>query len=218
MISKIAHELRSPLTSVKGFSATLVSRWDRFTDEQRLDLVRTIHSDAERMGRIISEVLDLARLEANQLELHRSSVEVDRIVAKAVDNVSSLPGAERIVVDIPEDLLVLADPERLQHVFFNLIENAVKFSEEGPVEITAGLDTETAVVRVGDRGVGIEDERVGEIFMGPGPTGQSATPLGTGLGLYLTKKLIEAHGGTIEVESKQGQGSVFTVRLPAVTG
>ena len=76
MISKIAHELRSPLTSVKGFSATLLGRWDRFTDEQRFELVEAIHADAERMGRIVSEVLDLARLESDRLELHRTQVEL----------------------------------------------------------------------------------------------------------------------------------------------
>src|SRR3712207_2735425 len=86
LISKIAHELRSPLTSVKGFSATLVKRWDRFTDEQRLQFVETIHSDAERMGRIVSEVLDLARLEANRLEIHPVEVAVAGIARQSAEH------------------------------------------------------------------------------------------------------------------------------------
>ncbi len=217
MISKIAHELRSPLTSVKGFSATLLSRWDRFDDTQRYGLIEAIHSDAERMSRIVSEVLDLARLESNQLELNKQSVQVDAILNKAVDNVSSLDGADRIDISVSDTVVALADPDRLQHILFNLVENAVKFSDEGPIEVVAMHSDGTVVIRVSDKGVGITPERLGDIFHGPGPTGQSATPRGTGLGLYLTKKLVEAHGGTIEVSSTVNEGSTFIVSLPAVT-
>lgn len=217
MISKIAHELRSPLTSVKGFSATLLSRWERFSDEQRYGLIEAIHSDAERMSRIISEVLDLARLESDRLELNKQSVQVSSVLDKAVDNVSSLDGADRIAVDAPAGIMAHADPERLQHILFNLVENAVKFSDEGAIEIVAIQQNSSVVISVTDRGVGIASERLGDIFLGPGPTGQSATPMGTGLGLYLTKKLVEAHGGTIEVASTADEGSTFTVSLPAAT-
>src|ERR671910_1340909 len=86
LISKIAHELRSPLTSVKGFSATLVKRWDRFTDEQKLQFVETIHADAERMGRIVSEVLDLARLETGRFELNPTAVNAKATVDRAVED------------------------------------------------------------------------------------------------------------------------------------
>src|ERR687895_1197766 len=108
MISKIAHELRSPLTSVKGFSATLLKRWDRFNDEQRLQFVETIHADAERMGRIISEVLDLARLESGRLELHPDDVQVAAVARKAVEQLGSGP-EDRVVVDIDSSVVVHAD-------------------------------------------------------------------------------------------------------------
>src|SRR5918994_5081612 len=91
LISKIAHELRSPLTSVKGFSATLVKRWDRFTDDQKLQFVETIHSDAERMGRIVSEVLDLARLESGRLEIHPADVEIAPIARQSAEHLRELP-------------------------------------------------------------------------------------------------------------------------------
>jgi len=214
LISKIAHELRSPLTSVKGFSATLVDRWDRFTDEQRLQFVETIHADAERMGRIISEVLDLARLEAGRLELHPNDVQVATIARKAVDQ---LPGApeDRIVVDVDPAVIVHADPERLGHVLTNLVENAVKFSDEGPITVSATRAGDSVEIVVTDEGVGIEEERQGEIFSGPAPSGQRSGPSGTGLGLYLTRRLVEAHSGSISVDSKPGQGARFTVKLPA---
>ena len=215
MISKIAHELRSPLTSVKGFSSTLLGRWERFSDEQRYELVEAIHSDAERMGRIVSEVLDLARLEADRLELHRTQVQIDGLASKAVQHVSRLPGAERVVMDVREDLTAFIDGDRILHVLTNLVENAVKFSDEGAILVRGWTSEGGVEVAVSDEGVGIEAERLPDIFSGPGPTGQKATPLGTGLGLYLSRRLVEAHGGTLEVDSTEGKGSTFIMRVPA---
>ena len=209
MISKIAHELRSPLTSVKGFSATLVKRWDRFTDEQRLQFIETIHHDAERMGRIVSEVLDLARLEAGRLELQLQPVSVREVASKAVANHSALGGADRVRIDIADDLTVQADPERLGHALSNLVENAIKFSDEGPIVVAA----RDGAITVSDEGVGIAPDLIGEIFSGPAPHAQKSGPSGTGLGLYLTRRLVEAHGGSITVDSEVGKGSTFTIRL-----
>lgn len=216
MISKIAHELRSPLTSVKGFSSTLVGRWDRFTDEQRRQFVETIHSDAERMARIVSEVLDLARLEANRLELNLQRVELRVLVDKSVQSQAELAGAERVIVDIDEDVAAWADPERLTHVISNLIENAIKFSDDGPIEITAERVAEGSILlQVRDRGVGISPEVLPHVFQGPASSAQKATPSGSGLGLYLSRRLVEAHGGTIRVDSEERSGSTFSVTLPA---
>lgn len=215
LISKIAHELRSPLTSVKGFSATLINRWDRFTDEQRLEFVETIHRDAERMGRIVSEVLDLARLESGRLELNQTRVELGAVAAKVAQQVSELPGAERLVLDVEEDLTAWADPARLEHVIFNLVENAIKFSDDGAIELAGRRDADAVEITVRDRGVGIDDERLPTIFGGPQPATQRATPSGSGLGLYLSRRLVEAHGGTLSVDSKVGAGSTFFVRLPS---
>jgi signal transduction histidine kinase len=219
MISKIAHELRSPLTSVKGFSAMLVTRWDRFTDEQRFQFVETIHSDAERMGRIVTEVLDLARMEAGRLELHPVNVAVSDLVQNALDRLTELPGTERIETHIPPDLTVWADAERLEGVVANLVENGVKFSDEGPVLIEATSTPEGMVaISVRDEGVGIAPDDIENVFAGPGGTTSRATPSGSGLGLYLSRGLIEAHGGSITVDSKLNRGSVFTVTLPAGVG
>ena len=214
MISKIAHELRSPLTSVKGFSATLIGRWDRFDDKQRYELVEAIHADAERMGRIVSEVLDLARLETDRLELHPRQIELKEVAVKAAEHVARLPGSERVEVNVPDGLVAHVDGERIEHVLTNLIENAVKFSEDGAIKVSGRTVEGVAEVSVTDSGVGIEEERLGAIFSGPGPTGQAATPLGTGLGLYLSRKLVQAHGGTLEVVSTAGEGSTFTMKVP----
>ena len=214
MISKIAHELRSPLTSVKGFSSTLIRRWDRFTEEQKFQFVETIHADAERMGRIVSEVLDLARMESGRLELHQQNVDLAALTEKAAGHHAALPGSDRVKVDVPEGLRAFADPDRLEHVLGNLVENAIKFSDEGEILISGREAGDNVEISVADGGVGIEEERLGTVFMGPGPTGQKATPSGTGLGLYLSKRLIDAHGGTLSVSSTPGEGSTFTVSLP----
>jgi signal transduction histidine kinase len=214
LISKIAHELRSPLTSVKGFSSTLVKRWDRFTDEQRLQFVETIHQDAERMARIVSEVLDLARLEANRLELRREQAEIAPIAKKAVDQLAGVPGAERIQLEVDAADRAWVDPARLEIVLFNLIENAVKYSEDGPITVSATTNDGGLEVIVSDEGVGIEQARLPTLFDGPAPAGQAATPSGSGLGLLLAKKLVEAHNGAISVSSSPGQGSRFAVTVP----
>jgi signal transduction histidine kinase len=215
LISKIAHELRSPLTSVKGFSATLVKRWDRFTDEQKLQFVQTINSDAERMGRIVSEVLDLARLESGRLELHRTQIDLSAIAVKATEHLSSLPGADRVKIDVPDGFMAFGDAERLQHVIGNLLENAIKFSDDGDIVVAAESQDGHVTFSVTDAGVGIDPERLPEIFKGPAPAGQRSGPSGSGLGLYLTRRLIEAHGGEISVDSRLQEGSTFTVTLPA---
>ena len=215
MISKIAHELRSPLTSIKGFSATLVKRWDRFTEEQKLQFLETILSDANRMSRIVSEVLDLARLEADRLELLPNDAHVASATEKAVASIGSLDGVDRISTDVPDDLTVWSDAERLERVIATLLENSVKFSEDGPVTLTARDSGPTVTIEVSDKGIGIEPDRIDSVFAGPGPTGQMAGPTGTGLGLYLARQLVEIQGGTLTVQSKVGDGSTFTVTLPS---
>ena len=214
LISKIAHELRSPLTSVKGFSSMLITRWDRFTDEQRYQFVETIAADAERMGRIVSEVLDLARMETGRIELTKSMVELKPLVEAAADRSAELPGAERVVIEVEDELTAWADADRLESVIANLIENAIKFSDEGAVTIVArGLDSNTEI-SVTDEGVGIAPELLPQVFSGPAEPGGRATPTGSGLGLYLSRGLIELHEGHIAADSALGKGSTFTVTLP----
>ncbi len=218
LISKIAHELRSPLTSVKGFSATLVKRWDRFTDEQRFQFVETIHADAERMGRIVSEVLDLARLEANRLEIHPQEVSIRGIAEQSAEHLAGLAGGDRVTVEVEETITAFVDPERLGHMLRNLIENAIKFSDEGAITVSARNAGDDVEVAVTDAGIGIESDRIPDLFSGPAPSGQRSGPSGTGLGLYLTRRLAEAHGGSISVTSEHEKGSVFVLSLPANAG
>jgi signal transduction histidine kinase len=215
LISKSAHELRSPLTAVQGFSGTLVKRWDRFSDEQRLQLVETIYADAQRMGRIISEVLDLARMESGRLELNLEDVALHELAQRVAESATRLPGGDRLEVAVPEDVRLRADATRLEHLLHNLVENGIKFSDEGRVELGARSSSGGMIeIWVQDRGIGIAPERQPELFSGAAPHGQRSAPTGTGLGLYLAKRVVDAHGGSIEVRSEPDVGSTFTVRLP----
>lgn len=215
MISKIAHELRSPLTSVKGFSSMLIAKWDRFTDEQRRQFVETIHADAERMGRIVTEVLDLARMEAGRLELNPVPVALKEIAQRAITRMQDLPGHDRIEMAVPDDLTAWVDPERMEAVIANLLENALKFSDSGRIAVEGHSSVDGIVeLTVSDNGVGIESHRLPHVFAGPSSDYSRATPSGTGLGLYLSRGLVEAHGGSIGVDSRPGRGSVFTISIP----
>jgi signal transduction histidine kinase len=215
MISKIAHELRSPLTSVKGFSSMLIAKWDRFTDEQRRQFVETIHADAERMGRIVSEVLDLARMEAGRLQLNLVPVPLNELAQRATARMQDLPGHERIELDIPADLTAWVDPERMEAVIANLLENALRFSDSGRIAVEGRSSVDGKVeLAVSDNGVGIESHRLPDVFAGPSSDHLQATPSGTGLSLYLSRGLVEAHGGSIDVDSRPGRGSIFTITIP----
>lgn len=213
LISLTAHELRSPLTSVKGFSSTLLKRWDRFTDEQRLELIRTISIDADRMSRIITEVVDLARLESGRFELHPNVVRVDAVARGALEQLERLEGSDRVEVEIDGSLEAWADADRLSHVLFNVIENAIKYSADGPIVVSSSRSGDQVQISVTDSGEGIAPSRIPELFDGPG--GQGSKPTGTGLGLYLTKRIVDAHGGSISVTSTPSEGSTFTITLPA---
>ena len=204
----MAHDLRSPLTSLKGFSGMLATKWDRFDDAQKLEFVEAISFDAGRMARIVTQVIDLARLEAGRLELKQTRKPVAEIARAAERTVAHVGGADRIEVDVPDDLIVHADPERLELVLSNLLENALEFSDEGAIVLAARSEDGSVVIEVRDSGPGIEAEQVSEIFVG------APSESGAGVGLYLGRGIIELHGGRLEVETAPGRGSVFTVALP----
>jgi len=214
LISEAGHELRSPLTSIKGFSSTLVKRWDRFTDEQRLQFIETIHADSERMSRIVSEVLDLARAEAGRLELQLGPVDLSVSTKMVLERLEDQAGIERVEVDIPDGLSAWTDRERFERSLENLVENAIKFSDEGAVRVSASEEHDDVLVTIADSGEGIAPERLPHLFSGPGPRGQKA-PTAMGLGLLLTKQTLRAQGASISVESQLGAGTTFTIKLPA---
>ena len=231
LVSTVAHELRSPLTSVKGFTATLLNKWGRFTDDQKRVMLETVNADADRVTRLITELLDVSRIESGRMEVHRQLVDLPdrarRIIAGRVA-AGDAEGRFRLEVHsgLPETWL---DADKIDQILGNLVENAVRHGA-GIVTIVvepARMDDEAAgapdavAVSVRDQGEGISPEvapRVFRRFWRGKPRGGSRRGQhggGTGLGLYIVKGLVEAHGGTIGVRCAPGGGAEFRFILPA---
>lgn len=219
LVSTVAHEIRSPLTGVKGFTATLISRWDRFTDEQKLTMLSAIEADADRVNRLLLDLLDVSRIDAGRLELRRQVVDLATIVRRVVDaRVASGVAQDRFTVAVAPGLPDLwADPDKVAQIIGNLVENAVVHGG-GLVSVDlapAVLDSEpAATVTVADQGSGIGPEIRSRIFSRFWRHGRAG---GTGLGLYIVKGLVEAHGGSVEVGDAPSGGANFQILLPAGT-
>jgi signal transduction histidine kinase len=215
LVATVAHELRSPLTGVKGFVATLLSRWDRLNDDQKKLMLNTVNSDADRLSRLIVELLDVARIDTGRLSLYPRPVDFTQAVERVLASVRAGTGGE-IVLDAAPDLpQVFADPDKFVQVVTNLVENAVRHGE-GVVRITLeplGGDTPYPGVRmhVDDEGEGISPDirtRVFTKFWKHGTRG------GSGLGMYIVHGLVTAHGGSIEIGEAPGGGARITISWP----
>lgn len=225
LVSTVAHELRSPLTSVKGFTATLLARWERFTDEQKKHMLTVVNHDADRVTRLLAELLDVSRIEAKRLELHRQVVDVPAAVRRAVESlVAAGEPADRFVVQVGDGLPeTWLDPDKLDQVLGNLLENALRHGagtvtvELMPAHAAAadGTPTPGVAVTVEDEGQGIPDAAAGRVFT-KFWRGQPRSG-GTGLGLFITRGLVEAHGGTITAGRASSGGARLRFTLPAGT-
>ena len=218
LISTVAHELRSPLTSVKGFSSTLLRRWDRFTDDQKRLMLQTIEADADRVTRLITELLDISRIDAGRLQVRKQPVDVHAAINRHIERfVASGYERERFVLSGHEASLpeVWADPDRLDQILANLMENAVRHGE-GTVSLSiapTGQDGDEAVaVTISDEGEGIPPENYPMIFTRFWHRSHRG---GTGLGLYVVRGLVEAHGGKVSVGQAATGGAEFRFTLPA---
>jgi signal transduction histidine kinase len=227
LVSTVAHELRSPLTSVKGFTATLLNKWGRFTDDQKRVMLETVNADADRVTRLITELLDVSRIESGRMEVHRQLVDLPDRARRAIAGRVAAGDAEdrfrlEVLDGLPETWL---DADKIDQILGNLVENAVRHGA-GIVTIVIEpvlTDDEAAVsVSVRDQGEGIAPDvapRVFRQFWRGKPRGgrNSRHGSGTGLGLYIVKGLVEAHGGTIDVHRAPGGGAEFRFIVPAGT-
>ncbi|MDF3149779.1 MULTISPECIES: ATP-binding protein [unclassified Streptomyces] len=219
LIATVAHELRSPLTSVKGFTATLLAKWERFTDDQKRLMLETVDADADRVTRLIAELLDISRIDSGRLEVRRQPVDIGAAVGRHIQAyVAAGQPADRFLLRIEQPLPALwADPDKIDQVLSNLIENAVRHGDGTvTIDITATAspredeDTGTSVT-VSDEGPGIPEESMNRVFT---RFWRGSKRGGTGLGLYIVKGIVEAHGGAIEVGRAPGGGAQFRFTLP----
>ena len=217
LVAVVSHELRAPLTGVKGLLQTVLEYWDRFDDAERQRLLQMAAENADRMGRLLSELLDLSRLEAGKLSVRREDTDLGQLITDVVDRVVQMwtdSGGDKPTIETQVEALPMLrlDAERIEQVFTNLLENALRYADP-PLRITTEVTESDVVVVVADTGNGIapdDAERIFDKFVRRDNERRS----GTGLGLYIVRGLVEAHGGEVWVTSVVGEGSQFHVRLP----
>lgn len=215
LVSEVAHELRSPLTSVKGFTATLLAKWERLTDKQKLFMLETVNADADRVTRLIHDLLDVSRIESGRLEVRRQVVDIAETARRVVaGRVAAGEAEDRFRVETRGDLPQMwLDADKLGQIMSNLVENGVRHGA-GTVSIVIEPCEGGAAVSVRDEGKGIPPETVPRVFR---QFWRSKRRGGTGLGLFIVKGLVEAHGGTITVGRAPSGGAEFRFTMPAGT-
>lgn len=213
LVATVAHELRSPLTGVKGFVQALLNRWDRLSDDQRKLMLMTVSADADRLARLISELLDVARIDTGRLQLYPRPISAVTLVGRVVASVEA--GTSRLISLEHEDDLpdVFADPDKFTRVVTNLVDNAVRHGE-GTVRVRLCLhpeDPEIVRIVVDDEGEGIPMELRRRVFTKFWSTGESG---GSGMGMYIIGGLARAHGGLVIIDDAPDGGARVMVDWP----
>lgn len=215
LVSIVSHEIRTPLASILGFTSVLLQRDVSVDDRKRF--LEIIAAEARRLTALLDEFLDVQRLEGGPLELALAEVDVSSLVRTQVALFSAESDKHWLELHLPDDPLVVeGDAGRLAQVFSNLISNAIKYSPEGgPVEVSGEQDNGIVRIRVRDEGFGIPPEAHDRIFTKFYRGAAAARGIaGSGLGLALSRTVVEAHGGSIDFESRVGEGTIFSVELP----
>jgi RNA methyltransferase, TrmH family len=194
VVAGAAHDIRSPLTALKGFSSTLLSRWERLTDEQRLMMVRGIVQDAARMELIVAQLVDAARMASRRLDLRMEPTDLLELARKVVQGMAPVGAAEVEVSGEPVRATV--DPARLRTILLALIEGAQWWGDSGPVRVRVAADPVPAVTV--SRECSDLDAVAVEAMFAPRPPGTGG---GSKVGLFVARGLVEAHGGTLEVDA-----------------
>ena len=221
-ISTVTHEMRTPITSIRAFSEILQDYPD-LTSEEKNQFLSTITKEADRMERLIHQVLDLEKFESGKLILQLQPVRLNAVIQDALESVSQVVKERSIALQLdlsPSLPPIEADPDRLTQVILNLVSNAVKFcdADHGLIQISSYHATDHVRVDVMDNGVGVPPESQEMIFEGFFQAENQTTrkPVGSGLGLTISKKIVEYHRGHLWVESTLGQGARFSFTLPTV--
>lgn len=218
-VTNASHELRTPVASIKGYAETLLD--GALADKENArDFVEIIASDANRLSSLIKDILDLSRIESNEMSLQKEQCDLESIIEKAINSVSNKKDDNKIKIElniINELPQIYVDKERILQVIINLIDNAIKYNRDnGTVIITATPQEDTISVEIQDSGVGISEadqEHIFERFYRVDKA-RSREIGGTGLGLSIVKHILNAHKQTIKVKSKPGEGTTFTFTLP----
>jgi two-component system sensor histidine kinase KdpD len=217
LLAEVSHELRTPLSSIKGFASTLLATDVTWDCEQQRDFIKEIVVESDRLDALIGDLLDMSRLENGQLRLHREPTDLVNLLEKLHPRLERSVERHRFEISVTKPIPeILVDRLRIEQVISNLIDNAAKFSPPGSViKLTLTTGAEEIVVAVTDEGPGIPAGDLERIFQrfNRGSTQGTETP-GLGLGLAISRGIIEAHCGQIRVENNLGAGATFRFTLP----
>ncbi|HLP98641.1 MAG TPA: HAMP domain-containing sensor histidine kinase [Sideroxyarcus sp.] len=218
-LANMSHEFRTPLNAIIGFTEVLQDQIPGPLNADQLEYLGDIHNGGQLLLRLINDVLDLSKVEAGRLDLFYETFPIAQTVRETITTLRGQAERKRIAIqaELPPDLgLITADQIRFKQVLYNLLSNAVKFTDHGSVTVSAALEDGQLHLTIADTGIGIRAEDMNRIFIEFSQVDASHARRyeGTGLGLALSKRLVEAHRGRIWVESVFGTGSTFHVLLP----
>jgi hypothetical protein len=218
-MAHMSHELRTPLNSIIGFTDVILERISGEINEEQDKYLTNVKSSALHLLDLINDILDIAKIESGKVELFIENVLLSQIIEQIKTMIKPIYEKKKLIFDIPEianETIIRVDRLRFKEILFNLLSNAVKYTQEGSVKLEISEDDVYWKFSVIDTGIGIKEEDFGLIFQDfkRVPSAYVATIEGTGLGLSLTKRLIEYHGGTISFTSEFGKGSTFTFTIP----
>jgi len=217
-LSMLGHELQTPLSIIKGYASTLAQRDGNWDSEILHNSLQVIENESDRLVNIVNKLLLAARITTGKPVLAKEEVQLSSLAEKVIRRLQTMTNIHRFEVDCKPDMPpLLADPALMEEVLTNLIENAIKYSPDGgKITVTGESNGDKIRITVADEGIGISEEDMEHIFERFQRTNRSEVKRvkGVGLGLYICKSIIEAHGGRIEVASKLDNGSQFTITLP----
>jgi two-component system sensor histidine kinase KdpD len=216
LLSAVSHDLRTPLATITGSASALVEQEARLDAAARRELAQAIQEEADRLNRLVHNLLEMTRLESGGVRVRKDWHPLEEVVGSALARVEKRLGERRVDIDLPPELpLVPLDPLLIEQVLINLLDNAIKYTPEGsPIDISAAVEDRAVGVTVADRGPGFAPGEEAQIFEKFYRGQDAGTRTGAGLGLAISRGIVEAHGGRITAEPRAGGGAVFRFTLP----
>ncbi|MGE5141385.1 MAG: sensor histidine kinase, partial [Rudaea sp.] len=215
LLNSISHDLRTPLVSVTGVLSSLQDDGTQLDAGTRKNLIETAREEADRLNRLVGNLLDMTRIQAGAMRVAKEPNEVEDLIGAALEQLSGRINDRVIRVDVPQDLVIPMDQGLMVQVLVNLVDNALKYSPpESPIDIFARPRDDRVEIEVADRGIGIPPQDRTRVFDKFYRVERPAQVSGTGMGLAICKGIVEAHGGRIEAVPRDGGGTVIRVSLP----
>lgn len=217
-LANVSHELKTPLNSIIGFSEILSNQFFGKLNDKQLEYVKDIYVSGIHLTGMINEILDISKIEANAMSLHKTEFSISQAVEEVINTVKPLADKKFIFIEkVISDGKVFADFQKIKQILYNLTSNAIKFTpEKGKIKVEAFFEDNNFIIKVEDNGIGIDfkdQKRIFEKFVQLENT-YTKSESSTGLGLTITKELVEMHSGQIKLNSEPDKGSTFTVNIP----